>query len=134
MVGRAEQPPVAEQRVVDGPRVDADRDQVGLVAHGGGEPRGDRPPEAEDVPVQADPTRASSAPALGHGDRVVREPGDVPQPDAVAVGPAEHDPAARRAEVDGRDRPAHRRKAAATPASTGMCSPVVCEKSLVQMA
>ena len=45
---------------------------------------------------------------------------------SFGADPADHHPAARRAEVDGRDEPAgHRRKAAATPASTGMCSPVV---------
>ena len=44
----------------------------------------------------------------------------------VGPDPADHHPAARRAEIDGRDEPGgHRRKAAATPASTGMCSPVV---------
>ena len=50
----------------------------------------------------------------------------------------EHHPSARGTEVDGgelpRGRAAHRRNAAATPASTGTCSPVVCEKSSVQMA
>ena len=41
------------------------------------------------------------------------------------IAPDDHAPAGR-AEVDGGERPrGHRRNAAATPASTGMCSPVV---------
>ena len=64
------------------------------------------------------------------GDRLVREPMDLLEREATVLDPADDDPAARRAEVD-RDEDAvgHRRKAAATPASTGMWSPVVCARS-----
>ena len=63
---------------------------------------------------------------VGQPDRLVREAVDLGQLELVGADPPDHHPAARRAEIDGRDEPAgHRRKAAATPASTGMCSPVV---------
>ncbi len=59
-------------------------------------------------------------------DRVVREAVDLGKLELVGCDPADHHPAARRAEIDGGAEPAsHRRNAAATPASTGMCRPVV---------
>ena len=57
---------------------------------------------------------------------IVREPMDLGQLELTRAYPTNHDAPARRTEVDGRDEPAgHLRKAAATPASTGMWSPVV---------
>ncbi|PZR52626.1 hypothetical protein DNL40_10960 [Xylanimonas oleitrophica] len=75
----------------------------------------------------------------GHLDGPVGEPGGLDELDAPRRTPgtrgdqAEHHPAARGPQVDGgeRCRPlpaglrAHRRNAAATPASTGTCSPAV---------
>ena len=62
----------------------------------------------------------------GQPDGFVRETVDLYQLQCLRGDSSDHDPAARRAEIDGRDEPGgHRRKAAATPASTGMWSPVV---------
>ena len=72
--------------------------------------------------------------AVSGADRLVGEPVDDLDVEPVRSDPAEDDAAAGGAEVDGRDGTAglspglvvvHRRNAAATPASTGMCSPVV---------
>ena len=78
------------------------------------------PYSAEHVPVEP----------VGQLDRVVREPVDLVEPQRAVADPPDDHPAARRAEVDrGDDARAHRRNAAATPASTGMWSPVVCDRS-----
>ena len=64
--------------------------------------------------------------AVGKADRLVGEAMDLGQLELVGSHPADHHATARGAKIDGRDEPAgHRRKAAATPASTGMCNPVV---------
>ena len=112
-----EQPPLlVQQPVVDAPRIDPDADRT--VARPGdlAQSAEDLVVEPQDVPVEP----------VGQPHRVVREAADLGQLEGVRADPADHHPAARRAEIDGRDEPGgHRRKAAATPASTGMCNPVV---------
>ena len=69
---------------------------------------------------------------VGQPDGLVGEAMDLFELEVVRPDPTDHHPPARRAEVDGRDASAvrsHRRKAAATPASTGMWRPVVCDRS-----
>src|SRR5665213_1170249 len=106
----------AQQRVVDCPRVDTDAPNVRLLVQCRAQPGKDRAVQLVDVPVQ--PVRGLN--------RSVREPQHVVQPQLLGTDVTEHDAAAGRAEIDRRDYPRHyRRKAAATPASTGMCSPVV---------
>ena len=119
-----------EQAVVHRPGVDADRGQA-LALGGPPQSGGDPGEERQNVPVQdlALPRR--------DGDRCVGEPGHLlgPQPGSVE-GPGDH-PSAGGTQVDRRvhghrPRPspgAHRRKAAATPLSTGTWSPVVCDSS-----
>ena len=118
----AEHAVAPEQRVVDGPRVDADARGVGLGAERLTEPREHVAVEPGEVPVQA---RRESHRAV----REARDRSELERARTAAVDAAEHHPAARRPEVDGGDRArsrvGHRRKAAATPASTGMCRPVV---------
>ena len=87
--------------------------------------------QGQDVPVQ--PSRQPHRP-VGEAVRLVRS-------SVSGADPADHDPAAGRAEVDGgatyraasvaatRSRARQRRNAAATPASTGMCRPVVWVRS-----
>jgi hypothetical protein len=112
-----------QQRVVDGPRVDADRgDLVDLT-----EPGEHAAVELDDVPVQS----------VGERDGPVREPRDLPHPHLALADLAENHPARGRPEVDGGDphgvrrhhETAYRRNAAATPESTGRCTPVVRESS-----
>lgn len=120
VVGVAEQPSAAEQPVVDGPRVDPDARDARLRAHRLSEPARRGPVQREHVPVQA----------VARGDRLVAEAGDGRGLERVRRDAADDDPAARRAEVDRRDGcRAHRRKAAATPESTGMWRPVVRDSS-----
>ena len=111
----------AEQAVVHGPRVDADAGQVRAPGRGA-QPGQHVRVQPEDVPVQ----RAQ------HPDRLVAEPVRLAQPQRARPGPAGHHPAAGRAEIDRGDRHLphgcprrQRRNAAATPASTGISSPVV---------
>ena len=113
-----------EQAVVDGPGVDADAVHLARLTQSGE----DLAVEPDDVPVQgvADAHRAV-AEAVHLGELETCRPAH-PRPD---------DPPGRGAEVDGGDGDAvggraHRRKAAATPASTGMCRPVVCDRSAEQ--
>ena len=118
----AAQPPVrVEQAVVDAPRVDPETDQHVGPAHGFPQAGEDVLVEAEDVPVRA----------VGQPDRAVAEPVDLGQLHRVRPHVTEDDPSAGGAEVDRRegDGRAHRRKAAATPESTGTCRPVVCDRS-----
>src|SRR5690606_30443251 len=78
--------------------------------------------ELEHAPVQS----------VGRADGAVVEARHLLEPQRAAAHATEHDPPARGPEVDRGDRAgprAHRRKAAATPASTGMCKPVVCASS-----
>ena len=115
----AQRPVRVEQPVVDAPRVDREPGQLGL-APGLPQPGQDVLVDPEDVPVVA----------VGQPDRAVAEAVGLGQLERVRPDPAEHDPAAGRPEVDGRERGgAHRRNAAATPESTGTCSPVVCDRS-----
>ncbi len=116
-----------QQPVVDGPRVDPD--PVDRAARGG-EPQTDEhlTTDPGDVPAQG-------AVVVPHG--TVGKPVHLLELQQVGVhGHAgDHHPTGRGAQVD-RDDPhgrgtAHRRNAAATPASTGMCSPVVCDRSLL---
>ena len=61
-------------------------------------------------------------------DRTIGESSDRPDLDAVTLEDTSHDPAAGRPEVDGGEDPGshrQRKKAAATPASTGTNNPVV---------
>ena len=111
-----EEPAVAQPAVVDGPGVDADRGERPLGVRRG--QAGDRVvDQRRDVPVQA---------VLG-AHRFVGEPRGGGQPQRVGTHLADHHPAAGGAQVDGRE--PHRRNAAATPESTGMCRPVVRESS-----
>ncbi len=132
--GQAEQASLAEESVVHRPRVDADARQVGVLGAGPAESGHDLPVQLDDVPVQGVAGRARAG-RPGRSGSGRRGPSD-----AVPVHVADDDPPARRAEVDRGDAAAvrhgvpYRRNAAATPASTGTCSPVVCEKSDVQMA
>ena len=115
-VGVAEQLAVTvQQAVVHGPGVDADPVQLPGARHLGdtGEHLA---VDAEHVPEERAADRDAAV-----GEAVHLLQGEVPRTDAGG-----HHTAARRPEVDGREAQGrHRRKAAATPASTGMCSPVV---------
>ena len=122
---------VAQQPVVDGPGVDPDADQVRGLAAGLGEAAADVVKQPGQVPVHR------GALAIPQIDRFVGEPGQRPDVQGARTDRGEHDPAAGRPEVDrgevaGAAR--HRRNAAATPASTGTCRPVVWEKSDVHNA
>jgi hypothetical protein len=97
VVRRAEHPAPAQQGVVDGPGVDADRDDLGLVAERVGQPGRERAVQLEDVPVQR------GLGALLHADGLVREARDVPHPQFVVADVAEDDAPAGGAEVDRRD-------------------------------
>jgi hypothetical protein len=108
----ADEPAVGvEQAVVHPPRVDAER------VHPARCPQAvpDSLVERLNVPAQR---------AVGP-DRDVGEPVQLGERDLLRRNPAEHDPAAGGAQIDGRDGGHQRRNAAATPASTGMCRPVV---------
>ncbi len=81
--------------------------------------------------------------AVGGADRLVGEPVHDLDIEPARSDPAQDDAAAGGAEVDGRDGTAacdpgllvvHRRNAAATPPSTGMCSPVVWDSPAEQSA
>ncbi len=118
--GVAEQGPVrVQQAVVDGPAVHAHR------VHRPGRPQ----------PVQHTGVQREDVPAqpLGRADGPVREAVRLGQLQPVGADAADHDAPAGRAEVDRRVRPGvpgpHRRNAAATPASTGTCRPVVWVRS-----
>ena len=168
VVGRAHHPIAAQKRIVDRPGVHCHAPQGRLFADGAPQSGERAAVELEDVPVQP----------IDDAHRNVREPRDGTQDDLVVPHIAEHDPAARRAEIDRRNcarhrqprlgdpnegirgylprryghprasgvwmpsfgtptvgratgESAHRRNAAATPASTGMWSPVVWLRSLV---
>ena len=125
-VGVAQQGAVpVQQAVVDGPGVDADavqRTGLGDPADAGQHLSVD----AEHVPEQP---VAHPHPAVGEAVHLL-------QVQRARTDRAGHDPAAGRAQVDrgdaqrrarrpGATSPGHRRKAAATPASTGTCRPVV---------
>ena len=109
---------------------------------GVGQPLPDLGPQGIEIPAQV-----TAAP-----DQTVLEAVRRDQLEATVVDHAEHDPARGGTEIDrrdceraagagagagavvrswagGRDGAAHRRNAAATPASTGTCRPVVCERS-----
>src|SRR6266508_718760 len=109
-----------EQAVVNGPRVHPDGIQAPVRRGESGRAQAveHTPIQAQDVPVQC------AADRHGH----VVEAGDLVQAQRVWRDLGEHHPATGRTEVDGREG-SHRRNAAATPASTGMCRPVVCERS-----
>ena len=91
-----------------------------------------RPPAARPA-RRGTGARTSQCSVAAQPHRLVGEPVHLGQVERARPDPAEHDPAAGRAQVDRGDRPstrrAHRRNAAATPASTGMCRPVVCDRS-----
>ena len=112
----AEQAPrIVHEAEVHAPRVDPDAGQVvspGRLAQAAEH----LAVEPQDVPVEA----------IRKPDRLVREAMDLAQVELVGRDTTDHHPAARRAEIHGRDElGSHRRNAAATPASTGMWSPVV---------
>ncbi|SCF93648.1 hypothetical protein GA0115255_111834 [Streptomyces sp. Ncost-T6T-2b] len=104
-----------EEPVVHRPAVDAD----GVDRARRAQPVEHAPVQAEDVPAQA----------FGQVHGPVGEAVGLGEVQGVRADAAGHDPPAGRAEVDGREGlrtgGAHRRKAAATPASTGMWRPVV---------
>ena len=129
VVWKAEEPTAIEEAVIDRPGVDTDTDQVVVLFDGGTEATEHLPMELDHVPVEG-----RSIP-LVDGDRAVWEPSNLLGPNAVTAHVTDDHSTASSAEIDRGDVPrAHRRNAAATPASTGMCSPVVWEKSDVQMA
>ena len=126
---------VVEQAVVDRPGVDAD----GL--HAAGNARASFGKPDEDLLVNS-PVRSQRRCPSRFAGPVGESGAPIVQLDAGARRPARHHPAARCADVDraehawfapGRSGDAilftHRRKAAATPESTGMCSPVVRDSS-----
>ena len=118
----AAQPTVrVEQAVVHAPRVDRETGQHVGLAHGSSQAGEDVLVQPQHVPVDA----------VGQPDRAVAEPVDLGQLEGVGSDAAEHDPAAGRPEVDRGEGEigVHRRNAAATPESTGMCSPVVWDRS-----
>ena len=97
MVRIAEQRSVLiEEAVVDRPRVEPDADQIvgrpGRFTQAGE----DLAIESEDVPMEA----------VGKANGVVREAVHLGELQLVRRDPSDHHPAARRAEVDGRDEPA----------------------------
>ncbi len=94
----SEHPAVPDERVIDGPGVDADAADLRLVACRGGKPAEHARVESVDVPVQA-------VVAL---DGPVGEPRDGPHAQLVVADVTEHDPAAGRAEVDRGDGGHHR--------------------------
>ncbi len=106
-----------EQPVVHRPGVHTDAGN----RTGGPQPFQHTAVERQDVPVQG----------AAEAYRLVREPVDLGDVECAAAGATADDPAARRTEVDRGDGDVggHRRKAAATPASTGTLSPVVCDRS-----
>ncbi len=118
-----------EQAVVDGPGVDPDARGAAEAPDEGLEADEDLLEQGGEVPAQV----AVEA----HGavlEAVHRLQGDPAVDDAAG-----HHPPARRADVDGGEdlagRPvgaAHLRNAAATPASTGTCRPVVWDRSAEQ--
>ena len=126
-VGIAQQGPVTvEQAVVDGPGVDADAVQRSGL--------GDPADAAQHLAVDAEHVPEQ---AVAHAHTAVGEAVHLLQVQRAGADRAGHDPAAGRAQVDrgdaqrrarrpGATSPGHRRKAAATPASTGTCRPVVC--------
>ena len=135
-----------DQPVVHGPGVDPDAGDAlaaGRGRRGGGrEPGEDLGEQRVEVPAEAAVELLDPVGEPVHGLQLG------PRPTGTARDPAQDDPARGGADVDcgestagtnrrtGRRRPplmvsgAHRRKAAATPASTGMWSPVVWESSL----
>ena len=105
---------VADEAVVHGPGVDADRGRVTDRAQA----LQDAGPQSEDVPVEAAP----------HIDRTVGEPGGLGEVDPAVVDAGGHDASGGRAEVDGcQER--HRRNPCGLPESTGMWTPVVSPRS-----
>lgn len=112
-----------EQAVVDPPGVDSDRLNLGIPCGKQTDAVLHLRPKHLDVPAQM-------AAALDHA---VGEPVDQFEPDGLPFDKASHHPPARRAEVDRGDDPSrhrpYRRKAAATPESTGTIRPVVWENS-----
>src|SRR4029079_9970971 len=89
-----------------------------VLLRGGAQPGQDVGVKAEHVPVE--PVRQSY--------RAVAEPVDLGQREVLPPDLADDHTCDRRPEVD-RGQRDHRRNAAATPESTGMCSPVVCARS-----
>lgn len=109
-------PLLAQQGVVDGPGVHADRHHVACA----GQPVQGSAVEREQIPVQT----------VGQPDRAVRKPERLREPQPTGSDLPDDDTTAGRTEVDRSvEGGAHRRKAAATPPSTGMCSPVVSDSS-----
>ncbi|BAS12238.1 hypothetical protein AHiyo8_05410 [Arthrobacter sp. Hiyo8] len=124
------------ESVVDGPRVDPDTGDP-LPACGGR--FGGRRKSREHLTEQGVEVPVESAVELHDavGETVHRFQRDRFSGRGAAGDPAEHDAPRGRSDIDGGENAAgtglsvHRRKAAATPASTGMCRPVVCESSLL---
>src|SRR5215203_4024854 len=114
----------AHQTVVDSPGVDPDAGKVRLGTDRLAQRVQGVPVELEDVPVQA----------IGYSHRFVGKSVDLRQGQYLGADLAEHHPAAGCPKVNRRhpSGTGHRRKAAATPASTGMCRPVVWLRSAEQ--
>ena len=122
-----------DQAIVHGPRVDADAGYLLALGSGDGGCCGQA---LEHLGEEGVEVPAEAAVDLHHA---VGEAVDHFELHFAFCDPAQDDPAGRGADVDGGEHlaavdtlnlPAHRRKAAATPASTGMCRPVVWDSSL----
>ncbi len=128
MMGKAGEGSVAEEPVVDGPGVDPDADHVRGLAECLRKATARVVEQPGQVPVHR------GALAIPQVDRIVGEPGHWSDVQCLRTDRGEHDPSAGGTEVhrgETAGAAGHRRNAAATPASTGTCRPVVCEKSEV---
>ena len=111
-----------QQRVVHGPPVDGHRvDRDPRTVRGRGPQPGADPGE-----------QRASVPAQHAADqsRLVGETMDLPEAETPVRSVSDDDPSAGAAQIDGRDPDrVHRRNPAVTPESTGICSPVVKDRS-----
>ena len=110
---------LVEQPVVDGPPVDGHRVDRAVRARGP-QPVADPGEQRAGVPAQH----------AAHGPGLVGEAVHLPEAETTLRSASNDDPPAGGAQIDRRDPdPAHRRNPAATPESTGMCIPVVRDRS-----
>ena len=130
VVRQAEQFAVPQQPVVDRPGVHADARQIGRRPNRLRQTRARVGEQPGKVPVHR------GADAIPQVHRLVGEPVHLTHLQRPRPHLGQHHPTAGGAEVDRGERAdaLHRKKAAATPASTGTCKPVVWEKSDVHSA
>src|SRR4029079_9420758 len=118
----SEQRPIAiQEAAVDAPSIDPDTLQVVSASRR-------RAKAGKDLSIL---TERGPTEALRQLHGLVRKSMDFLEQQRVRSDVADDHPPGRRAEIDGADRSfgAHLRNAAATPASTGTWSPVVCDRS-----